>query len=223
MMTRILFIFCLILASCSSVEVSPRHSVKPIIFSVANDTHEFGAGVVIKKGWLITAGHFFPDDDILKSIDIITSQGIVSGTIIKVDKEVDLALLKANVSCPCAKLATHEPALDTHVFTIGYPYGPEINSIQIVTEGTFQGMHVYREGRPVRIITTASIAMGSSGGGVFIKEHESYKLIAITVGIFETIRPYGYPRLEPWIALSVPFTTIKTFLKGTPLENDLDK
>lgn len=193
-----------------------RQSVYPVIVHASAGPRNAtvvssGSAVMIDRGYALTAAHVVPESS-SQSMYIITGKQSVVAVPVKIDRAVDLALLSVNIPCPCAILATHQPARDDDVWAVGYPMFLTYD-VQFVTTGTVQGMF---QGN---IVSTANTAPGGSGGGLFSKEKTGYRLAGISVAIATT--PIG-PRLfsieaeRNWMMFSVPVSTIRSFLTGTP-------
>jgi S1-C subfamily serine protease len=196
-----------------------RQTVYPVIVhapsGVRHDVNvTSGSAVVLDKGYALTAAHVVPTSSRDEMI-VITSKGSVKAVPVKIDRERDLALLSVDVSCPCAELAQKPIYVDDQVWDVGYPMYLTYD-VQFVTIGTVQGW--YRG----NIVATSMSAPGGSGGGLFAKEGKKYKLVGISVAI--ATAPTGShffngEQERNWMMFSVPITTIRSFLVGTPVAN----
>jgi S1-C subfamily serine protease len=172
-----------------------------------------GSAITLTEGYALTAAHNIPTDPNLKAS---LGQGvrIVDIKVIKIDRDVDLALVSApEIKCPCAPLATHVEQ-DEDAWIVGFPKFLS-HRTQFVTVGTIQGM------LGGRVVATPTSAPGSSGGGLFVKHDGTYQLAGMLVAIHGTPigpRELGLDQETQWITFSVSAAAIKTFLKGTPLE-----
>lgn len=129
---------------------------------------------------------------------LIGTQEIVAD-VIQHSSEKDLAVLKVrreNVGLKGAIIAETEPTEGERVYTIGYPLG----LTRTVTEGFFGGFmsfdkkmdfDSYGNGREVYRATPA-IYGGNSGGGLFWKQGERWKLLGISDAGFPAFFVAGF-------------------------------
>lgn len=133
------------------------------------------SGVVVAPGFVLTAAHCATAD----ALEIVSGS---KPTVVAIgDERLDYALVAyppGQALCPCARLASREADLDEPVLIVGYPYGVA----QIVTFGLSQGVQD-NERMPYgrRLITTAQVAGGSSGGGVFVFRDGEFQLVGVLV------------------------------------------
>lgn len=182
----------------------PRDQVRIVMAASGN-----GSGVVVRPGLVLTAKH------VAKVKDLVLVKGGAKGegVIVSEQEKVDLALIRYPLSesgCPCAKLAEYEAEVDEVVYVIGYPMG--ITSV--VTTGRAQGVmnvaltdemgFAHQLGK--RLVLTAGVQPGNSGGGVFVYREGQYQLVGILV---EMLGRPGGP-----ISLAVPLEDIRDFLAG---------
>lgn len=170
-----------------------------------------GSAVVIAPGYMLTAAHVVSHS----GLDLfIRGEGsdIRSVKPIKVDKELDLALLKVAIDCPCIQIATNMPPIDDPVVSIGFPYYL-IYNVQLASEGRVQGY------RGFQVVSTATTAPGGSGGGLFSKEDGVWKMSGVVTAIASS-RIDGLPvdarQIHTWMAFSTGPKAIRAFLVGTP-------
>lgn len=123
-----------------------------------------GSAVVIAPGLVLTAAHVAENSNLLIN-------GKPTKTL-KISKKVDLALVQAQVDCPCVKLG-ESPILGDAVVAVGWSLG----KIEYATPGTVQG---WGDGM---LWTDTTIAPGNSGGGVFAFQKGEWKLVGITVQV----------------------------------------
>jgi S1-C subfamily serine protease len=177
-----------------------------------------GSGVVLEPGIVLTAAHVAENEGLVSS----RKEGLVGDilfledAIVRNNNQVDLALLwyREGVHCPCVKLAEYEAEVDEPVIVVGFPSG----IAQVVTEGKSQG--VQQEIRTYvsngffsmelflgkRLVLTAPVSGGNSGGGVFVKRNNEWQLVGILVE--------GVANL----AFAVPLETIKQFIKKAQIQ-----
>jgi S1-C subfamily serine protease len=128
----------------------------------------FGSAVVLREGFLLSAEH------LSKMPDMRTQSGLPV-KVVKTDEQVDIGLYQAEgVKCPCVELADSDAKMDEPVIIISFPY----NITSTVTRGESQGVHVVDELGP-RLVTTALVAGGSSGGGVFALRDGRWQLVGV--------------------------------------------
>ena len=123
-----------------------------------------GSAVVIAPGLVLTAAHVAVNDNLLIN-------GKPTKTL-KISKDVDLALVQAQVDCPCVKLG-ESPSIGDSVVAVGWPLG----KIEYATPGSVQG---WADGM---LWTDTTIAPGNSGGGMFAFQNGEWKLVGITVQV----------------------------------------
>lgn len=136
------------------------------------------SGVVISPGVVLTASHCLSPAEMLT----LKPGGTKPVVIASGDDRLDYALLRfpaAEAPCPCAPIAEREAAPDESVVIVGYPRGI---LTQVVTLGESQGVQDnprMQYGR--RLVTTAPVAGGNSGGGVFVYRDGEYQLVGVLV------------------------------------------
>jgi S1-C subfamily serine protease len=132
------------------------------------------SAVRITRGLVLTADHCVSLPGL--TLDSGTTPGFL---VARGDDRLDIALLAyPNATCPCVRLADSEARVDETVYVIGYPRG----IAQVMSIGVSQGVHdnpAMPYGR--RLITTAPVAGGNSGGGVFVLRDGEYQLVGILV------------------------------------------
>ena len=203
---------------------APREVVKPIFanaFLVSDPTtqkhYSSGSAIILAPGYALTAAHVIQTDVIKQgnsnigtAIFIQQPSEAVPVTVVKIDKDKDLALIKGNFDCPCATIHTGAIDVDTKVITIGYPlYG--LYKLQVLSEGALQGKY------KTKLVTTAQAAPGSSGGGVFIKTLRGYELISVVEGIAASPGEFQ-AQIHAWLVFSTPTSEIMQFLQGSEAE-----
>lgn len=169
------------------------------------DPMGFASGVVIAPGVVLTAQH------VVAAVPNIRLGGQKTpGEVIAAGNgdPLDIALVRypaTEAACPCAPLAEYPAQVDEPVWVIGFPQ----NIAQLVTTGTVQATKdlIVREppfGLPRnygnRLILTAIIGPGNSGGGAFVYRGGRFELVGILV------EGVGH------ISAAIPLEDIKRFL-----------
>ena len=163
-----------------------------------------GSGIMIAPGRMLTAGHVA----IIHSEQtplMVDGEPIIRVIKFELEDKKDLAILEVKAGCPCVPLGD-VPGVDADVAMVGFPYGKAGLEVQVLTLGKFMGFSEALN----RLVTTAAVAPGTSGGGLFTKVDGEWRLIGVLVegaGI-------GGPT---HLSLAIPYKTIIEFLKG-PLE-----
>lgn len=149
-----------------------RSSVKPI---VSINQQGSASVVVIAKGRALTAAHVAK---VPVPLEIIDGDRRVPVKVVKVDEEHDVALLEADVDCPCAVLA-NKVEVDKPAFIVGFPLGLKIGFVQFLSEGRVQSI----DQTDKSVWTDAPMVPGNSGGGVFQVQNGKVVLIGTARGI----------------------------------------
>jgi len=134
-----------------------------------------GSGVVIGKGKMLTAAH-------VVSGEMWVSEGGKRKEI-KVlwkDEVLDLALVAADVDCPCAKVG--EGVMDGRgVVAVGFPMAEHTFGLRYVFRGELMGEGKYTDGQDFLVSTTLVIP-GMSGGGLFQEQGGRMVLVGVISG-----------------------------------------
>jgi S1-C subfamily serine protease len=169
------------------------------------DGNGVGSMVLLAPGLALTAEH------VTKIPNLTAADGKSTGVIIGKggSDELDIGLLRyprAEAECPCVILATSDAEPDEPVYVIGNPMG----IAEVVTLGRSQGVHPVSApgfmGMPgqylsKRLVLTALVAPGNSGGGVFVFRRGEYQLVGILT------EQYNH------LSLAVPISLIRPFLQ----------
>ena len=142
------------------------------LLSIANMGN--GSGVMIAPRRMLTAAH-------VARIDNDNAPLLLNGKrvkILKMDEELDLALLEVEEDCPCVPVGKELPKPDSIAYIVGFPVYRE-GMPQFVTEGKIQGF--WPETR--RILTNILAAPGNSGGGLFVYNNGTWELSGILVAV----------------------------------------
>lgn len=211
----VLLVASLFFALASSVEGAndPRSTVYLIQDPV---TRGNGSGVLINDGIMLTAAHVAVrqvwdqevNDLVWKpnyDLKVVTDAGLyLDFEVIVFDVERDIALIRVNLACPCAEFAADLPDVDSEVSVVGFPLHG-IMGVEIQTKGFFQGVHK----DTLKIITTAPLIFGNSGGGVFNSDGD---LIGIVSALAVAGGTFGGGTPITHLNFSVSIDTIKEFL-----------
>lgn len=124
-----------------------------------------GSGFFITKtGYIVTNNHVVENG---RKFRVMTSTGTVDATLVKVDAETDLAVLRINGECkPCTFSSQRKERLGGEIFTMGFPQPGLQGFSPKVTKGVISGLDGYKgDVREYQI--DASIQPGNSGGPLF--------------------------------------------------------
>ena len=206
-----------ILTPTYAADSGPFKSIRQVVYKihVLSETGMLlggGSGVLIDNERVLTANHVvnaIPEKGRLVVVDEQYGERTLEISILKQDEMSDLALLEVKqLYCPCAPLARSAPKPDVKVYSVGFPMNQFVG-IQIVTEGTYQGMHVNK------YIVTSPIAPGNSGGGTFIKAKSgTFYLIGIVTDTIAMSYGFGSVIFFTHLAMAAPLNVIKEFLKN---------
>ena len=134
--------------------------------------------VVIAPGKALTAAH---------CEELAIMGGTVDGlavTAVAPSYDRDLATIDVpGLACPCVPVSPRSANIGEVVIVTGFPYG---SPVVVLTRGEVQGDWPY-EGQP-HVLTTAPVAPGNSGGGVFIVNDDGTLLV---VGVASKSPPQG--------------------------------
>lgn len=167
-----------------------------------------GSGVLVAPGVILTARHvaeavayvplFVKHDGVLRKVKVKA-----------MDTNADLALLEvdgmADLDLKVASISSSLPSNGTEVKAVGFPMNRTFQG-QITTEGKVVGIV------EDRLMATASILPGNSGGGLFARNwYFKYEVVGITVSA--PIIPLGFTAVPAFhIGNSVPSNYIWLFL-----------
>lgn len=164
------------------------HSVVLVEIVDSDTTVLHGSGVIIEHKnntyWIITANHVVdslvenPTRKILIRFDI-DSNTPYTASVLKTDKNQDLALLSVKIieNLPTASVCSYSPNFFDRVYSIGFP----LKAPLLVSEGIVSNPFLLLPTGPgMYLYTTAPIAPGDSGGGIFTYQQGEYCLAGIT-------------------------------------------
>jgi len=185
-------------------------NVKVVNLSEGNS----GSGTHIKlngKSYILTCAHLFKTKEDLVSIatneDKIKNDFTKKGeaTIVLLDKEKDLALIKINRewNYPYLKIADKEPKLDDPIWIIGNPY--VLNDVI-----TFGRIIEFKENF---YLLSGRAYFGNSGGAVINRKGEIVGVLnAIAINFFSHV-PFSKEQGVQSFSVCVRLNVIKDFLK----------
>lgn len=175
-----LYLFALLISACSINKVfaeikEPKQihlltTVKYVVkVSCSNGT---GSGVIV-DGNILTAAHVVKD-----SYNCVISDykgNLYQSYPIKLNEQKDLAILKTDKKLlnKGIRLALKTTQMYDSIYTIGFPLGYSY----FMTKGQYQ----FTEG--IRDFSNMNVIMGNSGGGVFIIENNTIRLVGIVHAI----------------------------------------
>lgn len=140
----------------------------------ADDAKSFGTGFVVdSRGYIITNEHVVHR---AKQVQIIIgARERIPATILSVDPDHDLALLKANTDKPLTPVplgASTEVKRQEPVLVVGFPFGEES-----VTSTSGRIVSIRTEGADQVFVTDAVVNPGNSGGPVINERGEAIGVI----------------------------------------------
>lgn len=163
------------------------------------------SSVVIAPNLVLTAFHCTGTGE---SKTLIKVDG-KEATLLRYDRDNDLALLYAEVGCPCSPIAPESPEVDDNVLAVGFPLG----LAKVATEGKANGLVTYDD-KHYKTLSTNHLIFGNSGGGLYQFTLGEWQLVGLTVATPGVDLGYmGIPSMI--MALSVPIETIRHFLYRT--------
>lgn len=195
-----------------------RSYVKPIVLqSSTSGAVRSGSGTVIAPGYILSVSHLIPEAGGQYDIYLGDKTGgsNVKLTVVKINRELDLSLLKGDFQCPCAPITRQIPELDQDIFSVGYPLYTKYDT-QFVSTGIIQKIF---EGQITSSLTSAP---GASGGGEFLKVNGRYELVAVTMSIAVFVHKRenpenSYVEFQNWITFAPGPGFIRDFLSDTTL------
>lgn len=161
-----------------------------------------GAGVVLDRHTILTAGHVVRDNTVTT---LITSKGVeMEGVVGRSSEKSDLATVLVKEAPKCdIRLAKQMPPLYSTLWTVGFPLDAKV---PIVTVGLYQGPPVNHQ--KYNMVATTQVWMGNSGGGqFFINKEGKIEVVGIVESILVASRT-----LVNYLSESVPLPQILEFL-----------
>lgn len=155
----------------------------------------FCSAVVVAPGLALTADHCAG-----AAPAALRAGGPIATIVSRGDERVDIALLafpSAEAACPCVRVAVREADVDETVYVVGYPFG----IAQVLTVGASQGVHERNLPYGRRLVATALVGPGNSGGGVFVLRDGEFQLVGILV------------ELNGHLSFAVPLADIRPLLE----------
>jgi hypothetical protein len=177
-----------------------------------------GTGFIVADGYLLTAQHVLRNQDSIW-VGPIDSKRWVKAEIVKYDNQLDLALIKANVSGSALSFANwSDVPTGLEVMAIGFPQ-PRLQGLsKKITQGLVNGNRSDRnESFDVGFFQfSAEVQVGNSGGPVLAPDGlvvgmVQKKLDALSVAERTHDLPVN-------VSYGLKSSEILTFLKGTPVD-----
>ena len=166
-----------------------------------------GSGSIIdKRGYLLTNYHVVEGAQTVQVT--VTDMGVFQGTVVAVDPNRDVALVKITSTRTDFPTVTFGQMSDVlvgvEVYAIGFPLGADLPGPATVTRGIISAQRVMDDGLNY-IQIDASINPGNSGGCLFVANGNMIGIpSAVIAPEFENIENVG---------LAVPIDDILTFLQ----------
>ncbi len=160
-----------------------------------------GSGVVIDAaGMVLTSGHLVRDGE---TATVLIGDGEpVLGTVIRLDTEADLALIRLPPGqYAWAELGSEEDiVLGSPVYSIGYPL--DMGGDATVTKGIVSRYFDGPSGQEKFVQTDAAITLGNSGGPIVNEQ-------GMIIGIVSLIAGSEWSKVYPGISFAVSVATIR--------------
>lgn len=161
-----------------------------------------GSGVMIAPRRMLTAAHVAAIDS---QYPLLLNGKRIK--VLKIDEDLDIALLEVEEDCPCVPLVSKMPAQDSQIAVVGFPVYRE-GVPQFLTEGRVMGKDTTRP----RITSAVLAAPGNSGGGLFIYNNDQWELAGIVVELSAIGSMFGVVPVFH-VVHAVDPETIKKFLQ----------
>lgn len=147
-------------------EASPA-VVKIMVSDRRHDQVGQGSGFLIGRNGVLITNHHVIEGGRFFEVQLTDGPTVETTTVLAVDEEADLALLKAPLEqCPTVRMSGPAlPAIGKKVFAIGSPLG----LTNTLSDGLVSGHRTIGAGRTY-IQTTAAISPGSSGGPLLTEQ-----------------------------------------------------
>lgn len=158
----------------------------------------YASGVIIAPKRVLTAKHVAEAGDLM-----INDK---PAKVLAMHEKSDVAVLEADVACPCAPIAK-EVKIDEEVVLSGFPLQHMLDKLLVRFTGIFLGnVHEY-----FALFSGFAIS-GSSGGGIYNKKGE---IVGIIDGIpsFSPFGPFAPPQLMVNLVISADLKCIKEIIE----------
>jgi len=201
MKTAALFFASLLLTGCMADRyITPIGNTIDAVVVLPGGTGTF----ISDKGHILTAAHLFPPKyDRLVNVKVRYSDITYKATVLHIDRNVDLALLKINADIITPHVAVapiYSTKVGQEVYVIGHPF----NLFWTVTTGTISATDRIGMARGLHLQTNAAINSGNSGGPVLNLNGE-----LLGVASFITSPDYG----NVGLGFAVSLEEVHTFLE----------
>jgi S1-C subfamily serine protease len=175
-----------------------------------NDPKQRGSGFFVSEdGLFITNAHVVED---YTKIEVRTAAGTKKATVLRVDKDKDLALLRvAEMNGATAlRVATNSPSIGTHVFTIGYPLVDLQGSQPKFTDGKVSSVAGAHD-NPDDMQISVAVQPGNSGGPLADANGDVVGVVVASLDEFETVAVAG--AIPQMVNYAVKATTLARFFR----------
>lgn len=158
----ICFLMLMMVTSSCRAEETDYREVRAASYQILMATEGRCSGTMIAANTMLTAKH------------CIRAEMKVNGknaTLLKVSQYGDAVLLSVDIPCPCITIAERMVPIDYKIIAVGYPANL---AIQTADEGRYQGLEIDRD------VFSAAVMKGKSGGGIFAKINNEWRLVGVT-------------------------------------------
>jgi trypsin-like peptidase len=145
--------------------------IRSPVYPIYDAEESQGSAVLVAPHRLITAAH-----GVSEKMSVFVNGTRVEAKLIRKHPTLDIAVVEANIECPCAAIASTMPAVDERVVIVGFPMF-RATQTQISNEGKMQGM------KGGELVMTGAVYFGYSGGGIFVRRGR-WELVGIVTGFF---------------------------------------
>jgi S1-C subfamily serine protease len=154
------------------------------------DPKQSGSGFFVSEdGLFITNAHVVED---YTKIEVRGAAGTKKATVLRVDKDKDLALLQVQGASGATglRVATNSLSIGTHVFTIGYPLVDLQGSQPKFTDGKVSSVAGARDD-PDEMQISVAVQPGNSGGPLADANGDVVGVVVASLNEFETVAVAG--------------------------------
>lgn len=196
------------------MELKAPESNAPDAVSEFDDTHPKCTGTgffITEDGFLITNQHVI---GVSTKVRLMTSSGLISAAVVKVDLANDLALLKCEGKfSPLPVVSSRDVKLGNSVATVGFPntelqgYAPKLAKGDVASlTGAADDARYFQVSVPVQ--------PGNSGGALVDEHGNVVGVMSAKLSALETLRTYG--TLPENVNYAVKSSFLLSFLESVP-------